>query len=74
MAAVIRGNSADERERDCGNRTCACPHTDCRAGWSDDEEIVVRHGVDYPTVKRCTWCAEAVVMAAELKPKRGKHR
>lgn len=58
---------ADVRGRRCVyHALCACDHTRCRGGWSDDEAVVVNAlGRSYPAVQRCLHCQDALIMAEE---------
>lgn len=50
----------EAQERACTVAGCPCPHTTCRAGFSDEEtQRVTRHGA-YPAVKRCPTCKAAL--------------
>lgn len=57
----------EQRARRCVfHQLCACPHTDCRDGWLDEEGTVeAANGLMYPASRRCPFCNDAVLMAVE---------
>lgn len=58
---------AEARERRCVYwEVCVCTHTECRAGWLDDDTVVVgANGRSYPAAARCVRCEEGLLMAQE---------
>lgn len=45
---------------------CVCDHTDCRDGWLDEESVITNNmGRNYPAVRRCPHCNDALLMAEE---------
>lgn len=39
---------------------CRCTHTDCDAGWLEDEAQHSKHGVTYTRAIRCPVCTAAI--------------
>lgn len=60
----------EARERRCRfHKTCVCPHLECRDGWLDEQvPDPTLHDPGHTRVVRCPVCAEAMVMADELRP------
>lgn len=50
----------EARQRACSVKECRCPHTNCYAGWLDEEPGIVNRYGSYPAVARCPRCLEAL--------------
>jgi hypothetical protein len=52
--------------------TCRCTHTECDAGWLDQEVTHVKHGVTYTAAVRCPVCALAIPAARPTRTRRSR--
>lgn len=63
----IAVGSPETRIKACRVDICQCTHTECTAGWLDEEEMIRgSNGMRYKTVKRCPVCREAMEMRDEV--------
>lgn len=49
---------------------CRCTHTECDAGWLEEEVVVVKHQVTYHKAIRCPVCADAIPAAKPTRRRR----